>query len=153
MLRNKFYKILVFLLLPIALIFIVNPAHAICIKSSKANLRMGPGTNYKILFKVFKYMPLKKLKRKGDWYRVQDVDGDIYWVHRKLITSDFKCAVIKKDETNLRTGPGTKFEQPVWSPVKKYFSVKVVKQNQNWVKVLDETGDQAWVYRPLVWIQ
>ena len=153
MTQNKFYKILVTLFVMTALMIVANPSYAMCIKASKANLRMGPGTNYKILFKVFKYMPLKKLKRKGDWYRVQDVDGDIYWVHRKLTTNNFKCAVIKKDETNLRTGPGTKYEQPVWSPVKKYFSVKVIKHKQNWVNVLDETGDKAWVYRPLIWIQ
>jgi SH3-like domain-containing protein len=153
MIRTNFYKSLIVLFVLMALMITVTPSHAMCIKATKANLRMGPGTDYKILFKVFKYMPLKKLKRKGDWYRVQDVDGDIYWVHRKLTTNNFKCAVIKNDETNLRIGPGTKFEQPVWSPVKKYFSVKVVKQKENWVKVLDETGDQAWVYRPLIWIQ
>ena len=49
-------------------------AQALCIKDNKANLREGPGTQHEKLWEVHKYMPFKKIRKKGDWLRVQDLD-------------------------------------------------------------------------------
>ena len=126
---------------------------ALCIKNEKANLRKGPGTKHEKLWEVFKYMPFKQLGVKDAWKRIQDVDGDIYWVYSPLPTQKYKCAVIKNNKTNLRTGPGTKFPEVPWAPVDKFFSMKVLKIEKNWVQIEDSAGDKAWIYRPLVWIQ
>ena len=98
-------------------------------------------------------MPFKQLGVKGAWKRIQDVDGDIYWVHAPLTTQKYKCAVIKNNKTNLREGPGTKFPKVDWAPVDKFFAMKVLKTDKDWVHIKDSTGDEAWVYRSLVWIQ
>jgi SH3-like domain-containing protein len=142
-----------FLIFSSALIFPPSNAEALCINNKKANLRQGPGTHFEKIWQVFKYMPFEEMKRKGSWFRVKDVDGDIYWVHRKLTTKKFKCAVIKQNKTNLRKGPGTKYDLLSWSPVDKYFSVKVLLVKGQWVRVEDSVGDQGWVSRSLVWIQ
>ena len=126
---------------------------ALCIKNEKANLRKGPGTKHEKLWEVFKYMPFKQLGVKDAWKRIQDVDGDIYWVYSPLTTQKYKCAVIKNNKTNLRTGPGTKFPKVPLAPVDKFFSMKVLKIEKNWVQIEDSAGDKAWIYRPLVWIQ
>ncbi len=149
---TKFF-ILVFAFLPAFFHFLKTESEALCIHNKRANLRQGPGTHFEKLWEVFQYMPFKELKKKGDWVRIEDVDGDIYWVYKKLITYKYQCAVIKENKTNLRKGPGTKYEQVSWSPVDKYFSMKVLEIKDNWVKIEDGAGDQAWVYRPLVWIQ
>lgn len=128
-------------------------ADALCVKEKKANLRKGPGLAYQKLWQVFQYMPFKLLGQKGNWLRVKDVDGDVYWMHKKLATTQYKCAVVKQNETNLRQGPGTKYPPVPWSPMDKYFSMKVLQSKGNWIKVEDSVGDQAWVYAPLVWIQ
>ncbi|MGV7221800.1 MAG: SH3 domain-containing protein [Nitrospinales bacterium] len=130
-----------------------SKTEAICIKSDWANLRQGPGTTFEVMWKVYKYMPFKVLKKKGDWYRLQDTEGDIYWAHKKLLSSEFKCAVIKKDKTNLRTGPGTKFPMVKGSPAPKFYVMKVLKIENNWVHGIDSFGDKVWVYQPLVWVQ
>jgi len=130
-----------------------SPADALCIKNRQANLRQGPGLHYDKIWEVFRYMPFHQLGKKGEWLRVQDLDGDIYWVHKKLTTKSFKCAVIKKDATNLRNGPGTHYEKVKGMPGEKYFSMKVLKIKDNWVQVVDAWGDKAWIYRPLVWIK
>ena len=135
------------------LLVMANPAMALCIKKEKANLRTGPGTKYEKLWQVFQYMPFKLLGTKGDWKQLQDVDGDNYWVHAPLTTQKYKCAVIKNDQTNLREGPGTQYSKVSWAPVDKYFSMKVLKIENNWVHIQDASGDKAWIYRPLVWIQ
>ena len=128
-------------------------SEALCIQNERANLRKGPGTKHERLWEVFKYMPFKQLSIKGAWKRIQDLDGDIYWVYSPLTTQKYKCAVIKNNKTNLRTGPGTNFPKVPWSPVPKFFSMKVLKIEKNWVQIEDIDGDKAWIYRPLVWIQ
>ncbi len=133
-------------------LFSVADSEALCVKDKKANLRQGPGKHYEKIWEVFQYMPFKELGKKGSWYRIQDVDGDIYWIYKKLVTRSYMCAVIKNNKTNLRKGPGTNFPKVNWSPVDKFFSMKVLKIKDNWVHVVDSAGDRAWVYRPLVWI-
>lgn len=130
-----------------------SSAVALCIKNEKANLRKGPGTKHEKLWQVYQYMPFKLLSTKGNWKKVEDLDGDTYWVHAPLTTQKYKCAAIKNNQTNLRKGPGTKHPKVKWGPVDKYFSMKVLKVKNNWVHVKDASGDKAWVYRPLVWIQ
>ena len=137
----------------ILLFVLASPAMALCIKSEKANLRTGPGTKYEKLWQVFQYMPFKLLKTKERWKQVQDLDGDSYWVHAPLTTQKYKCAVIKNHKTNLREGPGTQFPMVSWAPVDKFFSMKVLKIDSNWVHIEDAAGDKAYIYRPLVWIQ
>jgi SH3-like domain-containing protein len=137
----------------ILFLILANPALALCIKSEKANLRKGPGIKHEKLWQVFQYMPFKLLKTKGDWKQVKDLDGDSYWVHAPLTTQKYKCAVIKNHKTNLREGPGTQFPMVSWAPVDKFFSMKVLKIDSNWVHIEDAAGDKAYIYRPLVWIQ
>ena len=151
--RNLIVHLAFFLFTLICIGFNTTNAEAICIKSDWANLRQGPGTNFEVMWKVYKYMPFKVLKKKKEWYRLQDTEGDIYWAHKKLLTSEFKCAVIKKEKTNLRTGPGTNFPMVKGSPAPKFYVMKVLKIENNWVHGIDSLGDKAWVYLPLVWVQ
>jgi SH3-like domain-containing protein len=130
-----------------------GPAFALCVSAPEANLRYGPGTNYRKTWEVFRYMPLKKLKKQGDWYRVQDVDGDIHWVYGPLVTEKYQCAVVKDDKANVRSGPGTNYKQRAYSPVFKYYMFKILEIRGDWVKVQDDYGDTGWIYRPLLWIQ
>ena len=128
-------------------------AEALCVKDKKANLRSGPGKYNEKLWTVLKYYPFRQIGSEGSWLRVRDLDGHIFWVYRKLVTKAYMCAVIKNNKTNLREGPGTNFPQVKWSPIDKYFSMKVLKIRGSWVHVVDSVGDKAWVHRSLVWIQ
>ncbi len=136
----------------ISFFFLSNSAGAVCVKVPKANLRSGPGTKYEKTWHVFKYFPFKKTGKKGNWYEVEDVDGDVHWIYRKLVTNTFDCAVVKKDIANVRTGPGTRFETSYFGPAGKYDSFKVLMRQGNWVNVKDEFGNTGWIYRKLLWI-
>ena len=152
--KNSFFKISILLFLFIfGTLLSISNAEALCIKEKRANLRKGPGLNYEKLWEVFKYMPFSQIGKKGEWLRIKDLDEDIYWVHKRLTTKSYTCAVIKQNKTNLREGPGTKLKMVRWGPVDKYFSMKVLKIKNDWVRVVDAVGDKAWVYRPLVWIK
>ena len=148
---KKIYPTILFSI--IISLFIVQKTEAICVKEKRANLRKGPGLHYQILWEVFQYMPFKKIGQKGAWLRVKDLDEDIYWVFKRMVTRSYKCAVVKQNKTNLRTGPGTKYSKVLWSPVDKYFSIKVLEIKGLWVKVQESEVETGWIYRPLVWIQ
>ena len=144
----------ILILTSIFLLFFIlqTSAYALCVKVPQANLRSGPGTKYEKTWEVFKYMPFKRLSKKVNWYKVQDVDGDKNWIYKKLVTDRFDCAVVKVDKANIRSGPGTHFKKKHYSPSLKYDSYKVVKRNGKWVKVRDEFGDEGWIFRKLLWI-
>ncbi len=136
-------------------IFIASYADALCVSTNKANLRDGPGTNYEVVWEVYKYMPFLKVgvSLSGNWYAVRDVDGDVNWIHKGLMTNRYHCAVVKTEEVNVRTGPGTKYSKSYSSPAKKYYSFKVLKRKGMWIRVKDEWGDIGWIHRNYLWIQ
>jgi SH3-like domain-containing protein len=58
-------------------------------------------------------MPFYKIgvSNDGTWYAVKDVDGDVNWIYKNLVTNRFHCAVVKSDWVNVRTGPGTNYRK------------------------------------------
>jgi len=135
------------------MVLIVNhEAHSLCVNVAEANLRGGPGTRYEKTWEVYKYMPFQKIAKKGNWYKVKDVDGDTHWVYRKLVTEKFKCAVVKVDKANIRSGPGTNYDKSAISPALKYDSFRVVESAASWVNVADEFGGSGWISKNLLWI-
>jgi SH3-like domain-containing protein len=118
---------------------------ALCIKATESNFRSGPGTKYEKVGEGYKYLPLKKVSKKGAWYKVKDMDGDVFWIHGKLVTSKYKCAEVKDEKANIRSGPGTKYRQLHFSPILKYYSFKIEKTKGLWVKVRDDYDDSGWI--------
>jgi SH3-like domain-containing protein len=129
--------------------------NALCVNSPKANLRSGPGTNYDVVWEIYKYMPVVKVgvSLSGAWYAVGDLEGDVSWIHKTLVTGKYKCAVVNKDEVNVRTGPGTNYSKSPASPAKKYYSLKVLKKKGQWVKMKDDWGNTGWIHRNFLWIR
>lgn len=140
--------------LSLVLLFSSTNSHALCVNVPTANLRGGPGEGYEVMWKVYRYMPLQKVgaSLSGDWYAVKDVDGEVEWVHKSLVSSRNRCAVVKADTARIRTGPGLKYQQKYKEPAVKYESFKVVQVNRDWVKVADGQNKVGWVYRDLLWL-
>lgn len=148
-------KLPIVILSAIFVIFIVHPSQALCVKAAKANLRNGPGTGYEIVWEVFKYMPLVKVgtSLSGKWYAVKDVDGDVTWIHRNLVTTGYHCAVVKSETVNVRTGPGIRYSKSRISPAKQYYSFRVIKRKGSWIRVRDEWGGRGWINRNFLFMQ
>jgi SH3-like domain-containing protein len=51
----------------------------------KCNVRVGPGTNYDIVFTVEKGIPFLILDRKKSWIQIKHADGDRGWIHKSLV--------------------------------------------------------------------
>ncbi len=82
--------------------------------------RAGPGRDYPIRWEYHrKNLPLQLLRRASEWSRVQDVDGDITWMHNSLLSDTRPAAIVistepiplyalgtKKQKTLARLAPG-----------------------------------------------
>ncbi|MGD8519620.1 MAG: SH3 domain-containing protein [Desulfobacterales bacterium] len=64
---------------------LVSKIKTIITKGEVNNIRSGPGTKFKILFKVEKGIPFKVLTRKEGWIHIQHADGDKGWIHASLV--------------------------------------------------------------------
>lgn len=143
------------LFLAVFLAHVSNPAEALCVKVQRANIRSGPGTGHELVWEVYKYMPFQRVGRSssGQWYAVKDVDGDVNWINRRLLTDSYRCGVVKNSSANVRVGPGTHYREARWSPAQQYSSFRILKTKGAWIKVKDEWGETGWIYKKLLWIK
>jgi len=141
-------KALLFTLLPLMVCVGTASAKRLSVAVDKANVRSGPGTNNETLWSVGKYYPVDIIKKSGNWYRVRDFEGDIGWIHGRLL-KEIRAVIVKSDIVNVREGPGTSFR--VLFQAEKGVSFKVLKRKKRWLKVRHADGDVGWVHKSLVW--
>ena len=144
----------IFYVLVVVLFFIVNFTNAayagerLAVSVSIANIRSGPGTKYDTLWQVYKYYPIKVIKKSGSWILFVDFEGDKGWVKSTLVGKIPSVITIKED-CNIRSGPGTKYS--ILFKTERGVAFKVIKEKGSWIYVQHADGDKGWIYKPLVW--
>lgn len=123
-------------------------AEMLTIAGRKVNMRSGPGTRYPVLWELGAGFPVKRLERKGNWYRVQDFEGDTGWVYKKL-TNKTPSVIVKRKIVNIRKGPGTK--NPIVGKAEYGTVFKRLKQSKGWVKVKFPKKGAGWIKGNLLW--
>jgi SH3-like domain-containing protein len=126
-------------------------AQALCVKSTSATLHSEPRSSSAATWVVGRYTPLLRLERKGPWYKVQDMDGDVHWVAHESVTSDFRCLAVKVGATQLHQGPSKQtavVERPV---VDRYTSFKRLENADDWYQVEDVNGVKGWLHETSIW--
>jgi len=123
-------------------------AERLAVKSSRANVRSGPGAGYDVLWEVEKYHPVLIIKKKGEWYHFRDFEGDEGWISNTLL-DDSKTVITTKNNCRIRNGPGEKFD--ILFTTEKGIPFKVLKQEGGWIYVEHADGDKGWIYKALVW--
>jgi len=138
-----------------AFIFYPGITSALCIKVPMANMRTGPGMDYPASWMAYKFMPFKKVgvSLDGGWYAVEDVDGDVFWVKKRLTTSSYRCAVVDVDQVNVRRGPGLNYSKNPLGPIERYSRFRVLNIKGRWLKVTDGSNLTGWIHMDYVWIQ
>lgn len=128
-----------------------NSAAALCIKAAGTNLRKGPGTKFPISWQVNRYTPLLDVGQKGGWYKVRDLDGEIHWVYKSLVSRNVQCLAVRATLASLRKGPGTQHAYAELPSVGKYYSFKKIGFEPPWYRVEDDRGGRYWIHESLVW--
>ncbi|MFO7557319.1 MAG: SH3 domain-containing protein [Desulfobacterales bacterium] len=64
---------------------LVKKFSTVITKKEECNIRSGPGTRYRIVFKSERGVPFNVLKQKGNWIKIVHADGDKGWIYRSLV--------------------------------------------------------------------
>lgn len=137
------------------LICSVDHSSALCLKMSEANIRSGPGKNYEIIWQVYRFMPFEKvgISLSGNWYAIRDLDGDVGWVYKNLVTNKYRCAIVKSRVVNIRKGPGTNYAKAFSEPAQRYDTFRIIQRQGAWMKVKDEWNNVGWIHRDYLWVR
>lgn len=123
-------------------------AERLSVTATVANIRSGPNSDDPVIWQVERYHPLNIIQKKDSWVLFEDFEGDRGWIHASLL-ADVHTVVVKKDNCNVRSGPGT--DSDVVFTVDKGVPFKVLEENQQWLRIVHADGDQGWIHRSLVW--
>ena len=133
------------------LVFVAGPAAAaerMSVKVNIANVRQNPSRNAKVVWQVARYHPFVILRKKGDWYKCRDFEGDTGWVAKSVLCRVPTVITIKND-CNVRSGPGTK--NKILFILDREIPLKVLSRKGRWIKIEHEDGDRGWIHASLVW--
>jgi SH3-like domain-containing protein len=132
------------------LLFFSVPALAerLSVSVPMANIRSGPGTKFKVLWRVERNHPLKVVKTSGEWIYFSDFEGDRGWIHQDIV-SDADAVIVTKDKVNVRTGPGTGHD--IAFTVARGVPFQVVERKGQWIRVRHADGETGWIHNMLVW--
>lgn len=133
-------------------LMMVSPAFAadrLTVSVNSAIVRTGPGTDYDIAWEnLDKNYPLEMVNKKGAWYYVRDYENDVGWIHSSNVAT-WDSVITKKDNCNVRSGPGT--NSSIVFVVNNGVPFKVLKRKGKWIKIQHSDGDTGWIYNSLVW--
>lgn len=122
-------------------------AKMVAVKNENVNMRSGPSLQSRVLWKLGKGFPLKVLRRKGNWYRVQDFEGETGWVHRNVVNRTGHM-IVKKQKINIRSKPTT--GSRIVAKANYGVVFRTLRQKNGWAKVRHE-NITGWIKRTLLW--
>lgn len=64
---------------------LLSSKKTVIVKVKKANIRVGPGTNYEIAASALYGVVFNPGKRDGEWLQVSHADGTKGWIHSSLV--------------------------------------------------------------------
>jgi SH3-like domain-containing protein len=123
-------------------------AERLAVASNISNIRSGPGTQYDVIWQVEKYYPVDVIRKTGEWVLFRDFEGDEGWIHQSLLDNTV-TVVIKKDQCNIRSGPGADY--PTLFRGDKGIPFKVLGKKGDWLQIKHADGDRGWIHKALVW--
>ncbi len=102
----------------------------VCLRASQANVHIGPATKYPITWILKRSgMPLKIIAEFDHWRQIQDIDGDIGWIHKSLLSGKL-TVYITKDRIPLysRAHPNSR----ILAYLQKGVIATVIKTDRTW---------------------
>ncbi len=121
----------------------------VSIKTSKANLRYGPGKNYPVrLIFTQKNIPLLVVDKFDHWRKVLTAKKTIGWIHKSQLTVKQRSIILKPDY--LRKKPELLSKKVAF--LNKNVNVSVVKCKLYWCKItLKKRKFSGWYIKKYLW--
>ena len=116
----------------------------VCIKSTVANMHVGPGNNYPIEWKYMRqFLPVEVIAEFEHWRQIRDCQGTVGWIHKSLLSSK-RFVIVQQKVANLYSGPD--LESPIMATVEPGVVAKVSECFHTMCKV-DIQGVKGWIKR------
>ena len=120
----------------------------VSLKSSKVNMRRGPGKEFRIDWVYYrKNLPVKIIFEYLRWRKIEDFEGYTGWVHASLLSGK-KSLIIIGDNVPLRERPVKDASSIAY--LKRHVLVFPELCKKAWCKV-EINSYNGWVDRELVW--
>lgn len=143
----KYFLLMIFFLCNISLC----QAEIVSVTVHTASLWSQPGGQYAYeTLKVPRHYPFSVLERSPDYLKVRDYTGQTGWVTVEQVGPQ-KGIVIEIASVNIRKGPGKTY--PIAFKAFKGVTFKVLSEQEGWLHIRHENGDQGWVVKSSTWGQ
>lgn len=118
-------------------------------KYNETNVRMGPGYDYPVKFKITsaKY-PLKEIIKYGDWIKITDFEDEEGWVYKNLVSSPKMPFIIILNSAFMYSSP--KSTSKKIAKIGRYNVAVVQKIDNDFIKIKIH-GISGWVDRHNIW--
>lgn len=144
----KHARLIILMVIAMAATADLAAAERVSVNTDIANVRAEPDTDAAVIWQVERYHPLNVVSKQENWYLFEDFEGDRGWIHNTLLT-DVETVIVKKDNCNVRSGPGT--DNDIRFTVDKGVPFKVLKKDGKWINIVHADGDDGWIHQSLVW--
>ncbi len=120
----------------------------VSLKSSKVNMRRGPGKEFRIDWIYYrKDLPVKIILEYLAWRKIEDFEGYTGWVHASLLSGK-KSLIVIQDKVPLRNKPLNNASSIAYLQKNLLVALKICKKKWCQVEVDKYIG---WVNKKLVW--
>lgn len=124
-----------------------DAAQFVSLKSSKINMRVGPGDEFPISWVFLRAgLPMMLIAEFQQWRKVKYLDNTEGWMHKNMI-SGRNTAVVIKDKALLYKKDS---ESCPIARIEKNVIVRVLEKRNNWIKV-DINKVKGWIPRENLW--
>ncbi|ADU66239.1 protein of unknown function DUF1058 [Desulfurispirillum indicum S5] len=121
----------------------------VAVTGDRVNLRAQPSTNAEVLWTLGKYFPLKVLKQQGNWYQVEDFEGDKGWIHNSVANKENRGVIVIRNNVNVRSSNSTNSD--ILFRTSYGVAFRIIGQRSNWYQVEHPDGHQGWIRGDLLW--
>lgn len=122
--------------------------HFVSLRTDKVNVRAGPGLRYPISW-VFRRagLPVEVIAEFDNWFKVRYADGDVGWVHSRLLSARRTAVIAEKIRILWRTpdadaAPVLQAEAGVQG--------QLLTCQDDWCQ-LQIDGKKGWLLREALW--
>jgi SH3-like domain-containing protein len=117
------------------------------LKSTKVNLRVGPGKEYPIIWVFMKSnLPIMLLAEFKEWKKIKFLDETEGWVHQNMISRKNTAIVTAPYAVLYRYESDS---QPM-AKVEKNAIVKILKKDKDWIKI-ELNKIKGWMKKQDLW--
>ena len=123
------------------------------LRSNHVNGRYGPSRDYPCV-RVYKrrFLPMKILSEQGEWFFLQDWEGERVWVHRSLCSKRKRYVLTTQSDVSIKDDVCDNAK--TLAVVARMVCLELVRFKGPWLRVKvssDQRKCTGWIPQHLVW--